>query len=72
MVNFVKDVANTLMATDSQDPPIVSHRKKCDGNNYVIGNGQTNQLYLQNNCGALNCMGNQIAIIQKENNDEQN
>ena len=32
---------------------------------YAIGNGQVHQLYLQNTCGALNCMVDPMKVIQK-------
>lgn len=37
---------------------------------YAIGNGQVNQLYLQNKCGALNCMVDPMKVIQEVENNE--
>lgn len=34
-------------------------------NAYAIGNGQTAQLRLQDKVGTLNCMHDQIAVMQK-------
>ena len=34
-------------------------------NAYAIGNGQVHQLYMQDKCGTLNCMSDQIKVIQK-------
>ena len=32
---------------------------------YAIGNGQVHQLYLQDNCGALNCMQDRMKVMQE-------
>ena len=36
---------------------------------YAIGNGQVNQLYLQDKCGALNCMVDPMKVIQEVGNE---
>ena len=36
---------------------------------YAIGNGQVNQLYLQDKCGTLNCMVDPMKVMQKIEDD---
>lgn len=36
-----------------------------NGKAYAIGNGQVHQLYLQDNCGALNCMQDRMKVMQE-------
>ena len=50
---FIPGIADPLTASDYKQPPIVA----------CIGNGQCNQLSLQDKMGALNCMHDQQAII---------
>ena len=50
---FIPGIADPLTASDYKQPPVVA----------CIGNGQCNQLSLQDKMGALNCMHDQQAII---------
>ena len=50
---FIPNIADPLTASDYKQPPVVA----------CIGNGQCNQLSLQDKIGALNCMHDQQAII---------
>lgn len=52
---FIPNIADPLTASDYKQPPVVA----------CIGNGQCNQLSLQDKIGALNCMHDQQAIIQE-------
>lgn len=40
-----------------------------NGKAYAIGNGQVHQLYLQDNCGALNCMQDRMKVMQEIGTD---
>ena len=53
---FIPNIADPLTASDYKQPPVVA----------CIGNGQCNQLSLQDKIGALNCMHDQQAIITAE------
>lgn len=50
---FVPNIADPLTASDYKQPPVVA----------CIGNGQCNQLSLQDKMGALNCMHDQQAVL---------
>lgn len=50
---FIPNVADPLTASDYKQPPVVA----------CIGNGQCNQLSLQDKMGALNCMHDQQAVL---------
>ncbi len=50
---FVPNIADPLTASDYKQPPVVA----------CIGNGQCNQLSLQDKMGALNCMHDQQALL---------
>lgn len=50
---FIPNIADPLTASDYKQPPVVA----------CIGNGQCNQLSMQDKIGALNCMHDQQAII---------
>ena len=50
---FVPNIADTLTASDYKQTPVVA----------CIGNGQCNQLSLQDKMGALNCMHDQQAVL---------
>ena len=50
---FVPHIADPLTASDYKQPPVVA----------CIGNGQCNQLSLQDKMGALNCMHDQQAVL---------
>ena len=45
--------------------PLRGGQNKPELDAYCIGNGQVNQLYLQDKCGALNCMDDPMKIIQE-------
>ena len=53
---FIPNIADPLTASDYKQPPVVA----------CIGNGQCNQLSLQDKIGALNCIHDQQAIITAE------
>lgn len=50
---FIPNIADHLTASDYKQPPVVA----------CIGNGQCNQLSLQDKMGALNCMHDQQAVL---------
>lgn len=58
-------VAGTLRAEMGGHQPIVMTESIPEQNAYAIGNGQVHQLYMQDKCGTLNCMSDQIKVIQK-------
>ena len=64
---FEENKTDPLTASDYKQPPVVAQPMSTTGgqNAYAIGNGQTAQLRLQDKVGTLNCMHDQIAIMQK-------
>lgn len=63
---FNTEVTDPLTACDYKQPQIVAQMSTTGGQSaYAIGNGQTAQLRMQDKVGTLNCMHDQIAIMQK-------
>ena len=64
---FEENKTDPLTASDYKQPPVVAQPMSTTGgqNAYAIGNGQTAQLKMQDMVGTLNCMHDQIAIMQK-------
>ena len=62
---FEPDQADPLTACDYKQPPVVAQPVSTGGGrSYAIGNGQTQQLKMSEIVGTLNCMHDQIAIMQ--------
>jgi hypothetical protein len=63
---FEENKTDPLTACDYKQPPVVAQMSTTGGQNaYAIGNGQTNQPMMTDKAGALNCMHDQIAVMQK-------
>ena len=63
---FEPDQADPLTACDYKQPPVVAQPVSTGGGrSYAIGNGQTQQLKMSEIVGTLNCMHDQIAIMQQ-------
>lgn len=64
---FEENKTDPLTASDYKQPPVVAQPMSTTGGQsaYAIGNGQTAQLKMQDMVGTLNCMHDQIAIMQK-------
>lgn len=64
---FDTETTDPLTASDYKQPQIVAQMSTTGGGQsaYAIGNGQTAQLKMQDMVGTLNCMHDQIAIMQK-------
>ena len=62
---FEPDQADPLTACDYKQPPVVAQPVSIGGGrSYAIGNGQTQQLKMSEIVGTLNCMHDQIAVMQ--------
>ena len=62
---FEPDQADPLTACDYKQPPVVAQPVSTGGGrSYAIGNGQTQQLKMSEIVGTLNCMHDQIAVMQ--------
>ena len=63
---FSPDVTDPLTGSDYKQPPVVAQVSTRGGQSaYAVGNGQLHQANLQDKTGALNCMHDQIAIMQE-------
>lgn len=64
---FEENKTDPLTASDYKQPPVVAQPMSTTGGQsaYAIGNGQTNQPMMTDKAGTLNCMHDQIAIMQK-------
>ena len=63
---FEKNKTDPLTASDYKQPPVVAQPVSTTGGQvYAIGNGQLDQLKMSAKVGALNCMHDQIAVMQE-------
>ena len=64
--HYNTDVTDPLTVCDYKQPQIVAQVSNGGAHQaYAIGNGQTMQLTMQDKVGTLNCMHDQIAVMQK-------
>lgn len=62
---LTENITDPLTASDYKQPPIVAQVSIEGGQCYAIGNGQLHQTNLSEKTGALNCMHDQIAVMQQ-------